>query len=436
MANAEQQEKLQLTSKTNELIIHMNQQISKRPVDQAWLYRALGLVCEVLQASACSFFVLSGKGLQKRLFRKSNFARDLHGNKVEKLIGEESYRIGQHLVGSVFKSGKNRIENDLIAKAKKVKVRNPVFNLKSYHDFSRQIGEPIRNAMFVVLRSGEQKFGVIRVIHKNRSDIYGNRDFTDDDMKAFEALAGQIALAYETFNLVRTLKESQRIKEEIAALYSHTLKNLLQPVVTYFGLLRQEPSNEEYWSLLDGVMARMKTTINTMLRMTQAETVGMRRNDEPVNIETTLTKVERTYRFLANDKRMNIRLLISPDLPTMLIDKELLQDAVANLLDNAIKYGEEGKPIIVSARMQQTSLIISVLNYGKPIPKADQTKVFEKYYTTQHGIARKVKQFGLGLAFVKMVANSYLGRAYVDGRFNLGAKLVLRLNVNIVEEAQ
>ncbi|MDZ7347180.1 MAG: PAS domain-containing protein [candidate division KSB1 bacterium] len=162
LANVERQEKLRLTSETNELIIQINQQISKRPVHRGWLFRSLERVCDVLHASSCSIFLLEGEGANRRLVRKSNFVRDRYGRNVEKKIGPESYKIGQFLVGNVFKSGRNLIENNLIGLAERCRSHSPKqMNLAAYDEFCRHIGEPVRNALFVVLRSEGRKIGVV-----------------------------------------------------------------------------------------------------------------------------------------------------------------------------------------------------------------------------------------------------------------------------------
>ncbi len=110
----------------------------------------------------------------------------------------------------------------------------------------------------------------------------------------------------------------------------------------------------------------------------------------------------------------------------MNLDETLIYDAVANLLDNAVKYGYEGTPIRLAERLSRSSLLISVSDYGPQIPKEDRTRVFEKYYTGK-GFADTIKQIGLGLTYVKTVTEAHGGKVYVDPHFKQGAKIVMKL---------
>jgi signal transduction histidine kinase/CheY-like chemotaxis protein len=428
--NAEKKEKLRLNSETNQLIIQINQQISKRPIYKGWVYRSLERVCRVLDTASCSVFLLDGRDRNARLVRRSCFVRDVNGNQVEKTLMPESYKKGHLLTGNVFKTGENIIINNLIELAEEqnnVSVKR--LNLRAYNDFVQRIGEPVRNAMFVVLRSEGRKIGVIRVLHKRRADAFGSHDFTTDDLAAFEALAGQISLAYETSTMVKELKESQKLKEFIAQEYSHTLKNLLQPVVTISGLLQRDPTDQELWDLLSGEIMLMKTTINTMLHLVQEEPSSLTINKSQTNIMQMLNKVVKPYTILAADKNMSIKLVAPPDMPSILVDETLIHDAIANLLDNAVKYGDANTLIKVTARIDKEHLIIAVSDIGIMITKQERKKVFEKNYSKK-AYADTVSHIGLGLTYVKTVTEAHKGIVYVDTRFRNGAKIVMKLPIH------
>lgn len=428
--NAEKQEKLRLAFQTNQLIIEINQKISKHPTHQGWLYRALEQVCRVLDTASCCVFLLEGRDRNERLVRKSSCVRDVNGNHVEKKLMPESYRKGQYLVGSVFKYGKNTIEKNLVELAEEQHNTNiKRLNLKSYNDFVHHIEEPGRNAMLAVLRSEGRKIGVIRVLNKRRADIFGSRDFTSDDLAAFEALAAQISLAFETSNMIKELKKSQKFKKFVAEEYSHTLKNLLQPVVTISGLLQLNPTDQELWDLLSGEISRMKTTINTMLRLAQEEPTNLTLKRTATDIRQLVEKVIKPYQVFAADKKMIITVLMPPDIPKFMLDETLIHDAIANLLDNAVKYGFENTTITVAVRLFQEHLVIAISDIGEVITKNEREKVFDKYYS-KSGYADTVSHIGLGLTYVKVVTEAHNGKVYVDTRFTQGAKIVMKLPIH------
>lgn len=434
LVNAEHRQKLELKEKTNQLIIQMNQRISRMPMHNRWIYLALKRVCEVLNTSSCTLFLLEGKGRQARLVRKTSFARDIHEQKSIKIKRKEEYRVGQYVVGSVFKSGRSRAISNLseIAERQRVTGKKEI-DLDAYDYYSERIGEPLKNVMCVVLRTRKGKMGVIRTLNKRQPNIFGNYEFTRDDRRAFEALAGQISVAYETATLIEELQNSQKLKEFITQEYSHTLKNLMQPVVSIAGLLKLDPEDQELWSLLSNEIIKMKTTINTMLQLVKMESASLNLQKSLVNVRTLLNNVTKPYEIVAADKNQTIKLTVDDSVVPLYFDETLVYDAVANLLDNAIKYAKEGTYIHIVSRIKYNKLFISVTDIGEPIPPEDRVRIFEKDYIGKN-VVDKVHQLGLGLTYVKVVTEAHGGKVYVDPRFKNGAKIVMTFPAQTEEE--
>lgn len=429
LANAESREKLRLNDETNKLIIKMNRKISKIPVHRHWVYRAVRQVCEVLDTSSCTIFLLKRVNESARLVRKSSYARDKSGKRIRAMLKEE-YEPGQYFVGNVFTFGRSRICNNLAKIAEKQRAGGKqVVQLESYDYYSDNIKEPLRNIMCVVLRREGKKIGIIRTLNKRRADIFGNRDFTKDDLKAFEALAGQIAIAYEAADLLEQLNKSKELQEFITQEYSHTLKNLMQPVITISGLLKTDPNDQELWDLLSNEISKMKTTINTMLELAKLESQTLKLRKSLINIPEMIYNVIKPYKILAADRDMDIKVVIDANIQCAELDFSLIYDAIANLLDNAIKYGKEKEPIEIAATIVKKKIQISVSDIGETIPLDIREKIFEKFFTGEN-VVDKVHQLGLGLTYVKVVTEAHGGKVYVDPDFTQGTKLVMRLPID------
>lgn len=434
--SAEQGEKLRLKDATNQLIIQMNYKISKVPIHSRWVYMAVKRVCQVLNTSGCSLFLLQGKGRNERLVRMATFVQDSHGRRVRKIDVVEEYAVGQFLVGSVFQSGRNRYFNNLIELAESQDDPNTQrLNLADYNYYGDKIGEKIRNAMFVVLRAGNRKVGILRAINKQRADVFGNRDFTTDDLRVLLALAGQISVGFETDELIKELRASQEYKEFIAQEYSHTLKNLMQPVISISGLLKHDSGDKTLLNLLDNEIIKMKTTINTMLQLVKAESKSLLLHKSYVKIKNMLEEVIKPYIILASDKKMDIRLSLEEDMQDIYLDERLIYDAIANLLDNAIKYGYKNTYIKVRAWVKYDKLFISVADIGETIAKEDRVRIFDKFFLGKHTVD-KIRQLGLGLTYVKVVTEAHGGKVYVDPRFQKGAKIIMSIPLTSKEEEE
>jgi two-component system, OmpR family, phosphate regulon sensor histidine kinase PhoR len=99
---------------------------------------------------------------------------------------------------------------------------------------------------------------------------------------------------------------------------------------------------------------------------------------------------------------------------------------VSNLIDNALKYSPDKPIITVSTRNDKQNLIIEVADNGIGIDKPDMARVFDKYYRVSTGNVHNIKGFGLGLAFVKQIAQHYNGYASVVSHLGKGSTFIVQ----------
>jgi signal transduction histidine kinase/CheY-like chemotaxis protein len=427
LSNAQQSEKLRLNDATNQLIIQMNRKISRMPLRPQWTTLAVKRVCEVLDTSSCSIFMLEGENENARLVRKATYLQNVQRQHIRKITLDENYKTGQSFVGSVFKSGHNRrIENLAQAAEEQRQGGRTTLNLEAYDYYTEQIGEDVQNIMCVVLRKGNKKIGIIRTLNKRRADMFGNCRFTSDDLVAFEALAGQISIGIETYLLLDEIKKSNKLKEFITQEYSHTLKNLMQPVVTISGLLQKNPDDQELWTLMRHEITKMKTTISTMLRLVGLNDTSLKLNKSSVDVSQMLSNMAKPYDIVAADKELKIKSNFYGLASFIIMDESLIYDAVANLLDNALKYAYPGTVININAKTKNERMCISVSDIGPIIPEEDREKIFDHLYKGDL-VVDKVHQLGLGLTFVKVVTEAHGGSVYVDPDFKKGTKIVMNI---------
>jgi K+-sensing histidine kinase KdpD len=114
-----------------------------------------------------------------------------------------------------------------------------------------------------------------------------------------------------------------------------------------------------------------------------------------------------------------------PDL-TVRGDCDLLSMAVAQFLDNAVKYSYRGTSINVSARESHSEVLISVHNYGPAIPISDRERIFQRFYRSE-GSKDLAAGTGIGLSTVKMAADARRGHVWVISDANEGTTFFLSL---------
>jgi signal transduction histidine kinase len=112
-------------------------------------------------------------------------------------------------------------------------------------------------------------------------------------------------------------------------------------------------------------------------------------------------------------------------LPAVYVDATLLRQAIANLVDNAIKYTPQGGSVHVSGELRDGSVVLAISDTGVGIAQADQVRLFEKFYRVKQRDTASIKGTGLGLAIVKSVVDRHGGRVWVISRLGRGSTFYL-----------
>ena len=115
----------------------------------------------------------------------------------------------------------------------------------------------------------------------------------------------------------------------------------------------------------------------------------------------------------------------------MYVDEVHFQNVINNLIDNAVKYRKQDKPLDIYLRTWNDNefLYLSIKDTGIGIKKENLKKVFEKFYRVHTGNRHDVKGFGLGLAYVKKIINLHNGEIHVDSEYGVGTKFIIKLPV-------
>ena len=158
---------------------------------------------------------------------------------------------------------------------------------------------------------------------------------------------------------------------------------------------------------LDGVTA----VFHALMRIAEIE-VGARRSAfAEIDLGPLLADLADLYGAVAEEHELALRLSV-PDTLAILGDRDLLQQAVANLLDNAIKFSPEGGQITLSAAQSDRQVRLSVGDQGPGIPEADRPRATERFFRGE--TARSTPGSGLGLALVQAVALLHEGTLLLE----------------------
>ena len=149
----------------------------------------------------------------------------------------------------------------------------------------------------------------------------------------------------------------------------------------------------------------------------------------PVHIDAVLRRGEEITRTSADKKRHALSFHSSPDLPVILGNSDYLQRAIANLVDNAIKYTRDGGEISVTASQYSGQIAIEVRDTGIGIPSDDLSRIFERFYRVDRSRSRDMGGTGLGLSIVKHIVQNHGGSVDISSVLGSGSIFTIRLPI-------
>jgi signal transduction histidine kinase len=132
------------------------------------------------------------------------------------------------------------------------------------------------------------------------------------------------------------------------------------------------------------------------------------------------------------NKRIALEVDMGQGMRPIEADPTLLRQAIANLVDNAIKYTQPGGRVTLRARQYDGRQMISVEDSGLGIAPTDQARLFEKFYRARRPDTLKEKGSGLGLAIVKSIIEQHGGRVSVESRLGVGSTFTVEIPARII----
>jgi signal transduction histidine kinase len=235
-----------------------------------------------------------------------------------------------------------------------------------------------------------------------------------------------------TDRLVRHESEMARLKSDFVANVSHDLKTPLSLIRMFaetleMGRVREEGARREYYSVITREAERLTRLIDNVLDFSRIEG-GRRRYDLQVApVEPLIHEVLDSFRYVLAGQGFKLETRIDPGLPEIRMDPHAIGQALANLIDNAIKYSEARRVVRVAARRQGDEVVIEVGDEGIGVAPADLHRIFDKFYRVGHSETQGRRGSGLGLTLVKHIVEAHSGHVSVESRPGEGSRFVLHL---------
>ena len=243
--------------------------------------------------------------------------------------------------------------------------------------------------------------------------------------------AGEREGAILVFHDLTRLKQLERTREEFVANVSHELRTPLSLIKGYVETLldgaRGNPAvAERFLKIIERNTKRLDLLIQDLLTISALEAGRMKLNPQPVALRTLVEKVFTDLKPPADNK--NITLVNQLPGFTAAADVNRLEQVLANLVDNAIKYGSAQGHVTVGGKKRDDGKIeIFVQDDGPGIPAESLDRVFERFYRVDKARSREQGGTGLGLSIVKHIVQAHGGEVWVKSEPGKGATFFFTL---------
>lgn len=221
--------------------------------------------------------------------------------------------------------------------------------------------------------------------------------------------------------------EIDKFKADFVANASHELRTPLTAIKGYLETLEDEDlaTQKDFIQIIRRNVDRISNMVSDLLLLSRLEAPVPQINMEQVDLLNIAENVAKLISRAAKEKGLNLKIDIEPDM-VVYGDAFLLEQMLLNLLDNAVKYTEQGK-IMLKASKNAEKVIIQISDTGVGIPQKHLPRIFERFYRVDRGRSRELGGTGLGLSIVKHILQLHNGEIQVESRIGIGTTCNIEL---------
>ena len=227
--------------------------------------------------------------------------------------------------------------------------------------------------------------------------------------------------AFGTFLLWRDVSRELAIAEmrsHFAASVSHELKTPLTAIRMFaealtMGVKKRPEEQKEYLQTIISESERLSRLLNNVLDFSKIEEGTRTYRFETTSLEDVIRAAEKAMAFPLNQKGFSLQVEVEKGIPPILADKDALEQAVLNLLHNAMKYSGESREILLRLRRNGNMACIDVIDHGIGISEENRGQIFGKFFRVSGIENQKIPGTGLGLTIVSHIAKSHRGQVEV-----------------------
>ena len=236
--------------------------------------------------------------------------------------------------------------------------------------------------------------------------------------------------------------ELEKMKSAFVAMVSHELRTPISAILGYAEIFMEQiygPLNEKQVKMTSRIVSnssRLLNLVNDLLDQAQMEAGKLRIKYESIKPSDLLESIHSVMDKLTDDKGLKLTSELNSNMPETLIgDSARLQQILVNLVNNAVKFTDEGSIHVQLSKLNEKQWGISVSDTGNGIPKEELPNIFETFRQIEGTTTRLHGGFGLGLSIVKQLVNLMGGSIAVSSELNQGSTFSITLPLETTSKA-
>jgi len=292
-------------------------------------------------------------------------------------------------------------------------------------------GEELGGAEYTALKKDDSKFPIL---------VYASPIIDGNKAMGLRGIVVDITELKRLERKVVEYEELNELKSNLLSTVSHELRTPLAIIKGYSTMLvdydqRLRPEEKKrYLQSIDGATDRLAELVDGLLDVSRLEAGLLKLEKQTASISKLIKETVAEAKLRA--PKHEIVLNLTNRVPMMDIDVKRIRQVLDNLIDNAVKYSEEGTRLVIEARRVGSGVQVGVADQGIGIPAEDLERVFDRMYRIEQRLTPEVGGVGLGLAICKGLVQEHDGRIWVESEPGKGSTFYFSLPIETTAEGQ